>query len=73
MTLVLSALPFAPLVMFVLLVFRIHGVDGIPASIKPLDPTAVVGTDVTFRCVLNSSATTQSASDIIWYFKSYRY
>ena len=38
-----------------------------------MDPTVTAGSDITLRCVLNTSATAQTAKDIVWYFKSYRY
>ncbi|XP_022087881.1 cytokine receptor-like factor 1 [Acanthaster planci] len=50
---------------------RINAVLGIPASIKPMDPIVVAGSNITFRCVLNTSATTQTVTDIVWYYKSY--
>ena len=38
-----------------------------------MDPTITAGSDITLRCVLNTSATTQTVYDIVWYYKSYKY
>ncbi|XP_038070428.1 cytokine receptor-like factor 1 [Patiria miniata] len=72
MSLLLPTLAVAQLVALVIILCRTNEVAAIPASIKPMDPTVVVGSNVTFRCVLNTSATTQTATDIVWYYKSYR-
>ncbi|XP_071800303.1 cytokine receptor-like factor 1 [Asterias amurensis] len=70
---ILTAFAIMQYFICILVVCRITTVIGIPASIKPMDPTVAAGSDITLRCVLNTSATAQTAKDIVWYFKSYRH